>query len=688
MSYQINRLMGVKLKLSYNYAIGKIVQIMQAVYICLKALFYGALNILKFINAYEYGMYIKSGFSLRQFIKSGSYIIDLFVQALRFLQRICPPYKFNDALLGVEITPSDIYICQVNNKNGKDVLAKLACVCMGGKFVSEDILNNPGLYSEGLKKLIRDNKIRARKIAVSLPVSSSIVKVLTIAKMNDAEIDYSLKYGTLWQNLMSKGSPKNYSISYQIIRRNDLHDTMDILLVATRLADIKLYKDIVIKAGLKPIIIDAKSIAMHYALKARTLQSSKPGTILIELGLDENYIMVMGNSRPHIFPMDVSGVERVALFGHNGDTQIIDNLINRYSQKLNAIIASYNKMEIAIAEVRVMSSLPLVGSFVKKLGAKVNDCQVKECSMFDYLYIPDDFIVSKDSIKNNISAWAGAIGMTMFPWRERKEEWREVRKSPMDLCHPEHLRRIALKKIRSFTCLGITAPAYHIQYLRNIILSFFIKKDPSQGLRMTIINIRSTLARLAFHPTNMAMAAAVLSVFMIVKSYHGVIEDARRIASNDVALISVAQKYKEKTAQLVAMRDIVDKMVVLKETAEDISKDGNQQYVLSMYSYLDEILQQGVWLKQLTFTAPSNIEIEGRSLDDAGVVSFLGTMSGSKMFSKMALKHMQSIQERDLYALNSIALKSFVFKGNLSETLPGDYLNKPNLVAGGMGHGG
>ena len=80
----------------------------------------------------------------------------------RILATLRQPGNFislhNETMLGVDITPSCIYVCQVDNKGGNCALTSLASVCMEGKFVGEDILNNPDLYSEYLKELIR--KIR------------------------------------------------------------------------------------------------------------------------------------------------------------------------------------------------------------------------------------------------------------------------------------------------------------------------------------------------------------------------------------------------------------------------------------------------------------------------------------------------------------------------------------------------
>jgi len=575
----------------------------------------------------------------------------------------------DEALLGVDITPSCIYVCQIDNKSAGRTLTSIASVCMPGKFVGEDILNNPDLYSESLKNLIREHKIQTKKVALSLPVSSSIVRVATISKMDDDEISKAVKYGSLWKNLMSKNdSQENYSIFYQVIRRDELSDTMDILLVATKLADINLYKNIVMSSGLMPVVIDAKGLAVHYALKNRNIRDGKEGTLLIEFGLNDNYIMAIGKHSPRIFDMELSAAERSAILGFeaSGNTQTLDAIVKKYAQKIHAISYYYNKAEtgMAISEVYVMSSLPVIDAFIVKLSETLKHYSVKEYSMVDYLFIEDHFYL-KNNNKSNISAWAGSVCMAIFPWHKRCEDWIEIQQSP------------------SFGTV------------------YFHHNDEIDGLHDVSINVgtfepaqasnknnKSTLARCASYPNIMALAAAVFSFFMIYNSYHGLIDEKKELASNDVALSTVSVRYQEKTNEISALNSINTKLEGLGQAYVDISKENNQQYVLSMYNYLNTVLQQGVWLKELSFNAPNNIQIDGRSIDDNGAMAFLDTMNGSKMFSKMDLKHIQSIRELDLYAQNSTELKSFHLKGSLSDTLPGEYLKKPNMVAGGMEHGG
>lgn len=577
----------------------------------------------------------------------------------------------DNSMLGVDITPSCIYVCQIDNKGAGSTLTGLASVCMEGKFVSEDIVKDPNLYSESLRKLLAENKIQARKVAVSLPVSSSIVRVATISKMDDIDIRSAIKFGSLWQNIMNRSdSPDNYSIFYQVIRREKDSETMDILVVATKLAEINLYRDIIRNSGLKPVIVDAKTMALHYALKNKASAHTKHATVLIEFGLENNYIMLISDEKPIVLDVVISDAERAAILGENANKNpaMVNGIIYRYKTMLEHMIETYNKNkpEICIENIYVSSALPLIGDFISRLGGMLPNCNINECNVFDNIIIPDNFSISKQNAENNISAWAAAIGMAIMPWKNKREEWIEVRKSPIYGIKYLHHYGKGWKLPDLSIKIGSFDP-YEI---------FHIKKLP-------------TLAGLKLQPNLVAASVALFALLMIGNSYRNLLNDEQYAQESlqDVALNNVVNEYNAKASELASLQNFELQMGALKEQAAEIAQDSNQQYVLSMYSYLNNVLQEGVWLKQLTFTAPNTVEMEGRSMNDDGVKTFLSTLDGSQMFSGMALKHLQSISELDLYAQSSASLKSFVLKGNLSDTLPDEYLNKPSVVAGSGNHG-
>ena len=77
---------------------------------------------------------------------------------------------------------------------------------------------------------------------------------------------------SLWENLVQlTDNLDDYSIFHQVINRNSKGNTMDILFVASKLADINNYTNIIKNSGLNPVIIDVKCFALKSGNKVLLL---------------------------------------------------------------------------------------------------------------------------------------------------------------------------------------------------------------------------------------------------------------------------------------------------------------------------------------------------------------------------------------------------------------------------------
>lgn len=565
--------------------------------------------------------------------------------AISYSSNLIHSYHLNDSTaLGMDITEQCIYVCQLENHVDHRTLTSYSSVCMEGKFIGGEILGK-NIYSVETKKLIDTNQLQNKKIDISLPVANSIIKHATISKMDDTEIRRAIKYGSLWKNLINQeDSCNNYSIFYQIIRREESSETMDILLVATKLENINTYNDLIRKSAIDPIIIDAKNISLDYTLRRRPIQNYKQGTIFIELGLENSYIMVMGEEKPRVFDMPLSRSEQKAILGPdaNANATIMDSLVSRYKARITAIIEAYRRSKrlMVIEDIYISSSAPLINDFTEKLSEHITNCNIMEFSGQDYISINDNFYISNNNNRSLLSKIYDAI----LPTRKRYEEWVEVRKST----------------------------THGVQYFHhyNDITDYAdlpIKIGNFNPERMYLASNKSTMARTTRYPYYFAIAASVIAAFITFKSYCDANLIAKQLSGRDFELSTVKAQYTERITEIANLSELIDNMDNISAISADINIQNNQDYVIAIYNYLDTALQQGVWLKQLNFTAPNDVEIEGRSLDDSGALSFLSSLNNNKVFSKVSLKHMQSLNERDIYSQETIPLKSFLFEGKISK---------------------
>ena len=210
-----------------------------------------------------------------------------------------------EEILGVELANKEIRLVQVSsNKANQWVLDKLY---IHPVEVSDDStpIENADKFSEELKLAIQKYKISSPNVAISIPVTSAIIRVVTAPLMNDEELGKAIETNSLWENLVQlTDNLEDYSIFHQVINRNQKDNTMDILFVASKLTDINSYTSIIKNAGLNPVIIDVKCFALKSAVDQSNQLTNRPEdanlTAVLEFGLDENYLMILYDNNPII----------------------------------------------------------------------------------------------------------------------------------------------------------------------------------------------------------------------------------------------------------------------------------------------------------------------------------------------------------------------------------------------------
>ena len=153
-----------------------------------------------------------------------------------------------EEVVGVDIGPSGIRLLQLSQTEKEEwIVEKLTA-----RHVDrvEDIKVSQGPFVEAIKIGLESGKFTTTNAAVSLPVSSSIVKVIAMPLMSDLEMKNAIEFNSLWENLTQlPGTIDEYSIFHQVIRKDSSSNMMDVLFVASKLSDVNAYIDIVKQAG-------------------------------------------------------------------------------------------------------------------------------------------------------------------------------------------------------------------------------------------------------------------------------------------------------------------------------------------------------------------------------------------------------------------------------------------------------
>jgi len=269
-----------------------------------------------------------------------------------------------EEIAGLDMTREAVRVAQVSqDKEEKWILDKFSYRSLDQEKISENLLEHKDYLSEEIELAMANAKITTKNVALSIPVTSAIIRVVTSPLMTDDELQKAIETDSLWDNLVQLTDNLNdYSIFHQIINRNSKNNTMEILFVASKLADVNAYSSIVKKAGLNPVIMDVRCFTLknaHDNTKYKLI-TDKGNSAILELGIEENYIMIIHNNIPVITDIFLRPQEKQHLLEVISDQIPTDAgaVIRRYAMQIKQAITDYeSKYENKITSIQVVSSL-------------------------------------------------------------------------------------------------------------------------------------------------------------------------------------------------------------------------------------------------------------------------------------------------------------------------------------------
>ena len=283
-----------------------------------------------------------------------------------------------EEVIGVELTNKEIRLAQINsNKSNQWVLEKFYTHPIDLPDETS-VLDNAEKVTTELNLAIQKSKVDVKNVAISIPVTSAIIRVVTAPLMKEEELQKAIETNSLWENLVQLTDDLNdYSVFHQIISRNPKSNTMEILFVASKLSDVNSYSSIVKKAGLNPVIMDVKCFTLKNAFDNTLKIENKINNALLEIGTEDNYLIIVHDNIPVITDIFLRTNEKEALANYSGSIQSGENdatnVIRRYSLQLKQALGDYEgKYGTKINNIKVISNLnnieELIPAFKKITG--------------------------------------------------------------------------------------------------------------------------------------------------------------------------------------------------------------------------------------------------------------------------------------------------------------------------------
>ena len=269
-----------------------------------------------------------------------------------------------EEIAGLDITKEAVRVAQVSqDRDEKWILDKFSYRLLDQEVINDNVLEQKDYLAAEIELALSNAKITSKNVALSIPVTSAIIRVVTSPLMSDDELQKAIETDSLWENLVQLADNLNdYSIFHQIINRNSKNNTMEILFVASKLADVNAYSSIVKKAGLNPVIMDVRCFTLKNAHDNTKFKSitDKGNSAILELGIDENYMMIIHNNIPVITDIFLRPQEKEYLINIKSEqiSSEAEAVIRRYAMQIKQAITDYeSKYENKITSIQVVSSL-------------------------------------------------------------------------------------------------------------------------------------------------------------------------------------------------------------------------------------------------------------------------------------------------------------------------------------------
>ena len=498
-----------------------------------------------------------------------------------------------EEILGVELSNKEIRLVQVSsNKANQWVLDKLYIHPVDITDDSSPI-ENADKFTEELRLAIQKYKISSPNVAISITVTSAIIRVVTAPLMKDEELEKAIETNSLWENLVQlTDNLEDYSIFHQVINRNQKDNTMDILFVASKLTDINSYTSIIKNAGLNPVIIDVKCFALKSAVDQSNQLTNRAEdanlTAVLEFGLDENYLMILYDNNPIITDIFIRGQDRKIL-QESQDAEEKEGLVRRYITQVKQAIQDFEtKYEKRIRNVKVVSDISNVEEYLGNFRKNLMNVGFNTFDPTEGLKIPSQFQQVLDN-KDNRSYLSTSIGLAfrkldVFGYYKFVTAVKNINLLPD---RSNVMKQKKMKAISGFAFKGITAAVAAI-YLVLFGLSFW--------------NIFSYNAKL--------------------KDYNNVLAEH---------------------AKSVKQKKVVSKELKLMNTTLKLSRTlkSNKELTYRILAQVASSVPKRVRFDQVEFNGSNTVTIQGVAASDQDILKFIENLSKQKLVKQASLSSMR-----------------------------------------------
>ena len=496
-----------------------------------------------------------------------------------------------EEIAGIDISREAIRVSQVSgDKENGFILDKFSYRSLDQEKLAEDILENKDYLSEEIQLALSNAKITTTNVAISIPVSSAIIRVVSSPLITDEELNKAIETDSLWENLVQLGENLNeYSIFHQIINRDEKKQTMEILFVASKLTDINNYSSLIKKCGLNPVIVDVRCFTLKNSFDNtiyKNVNANNDSTIL-EIGSEENYLMIIHNDTPIITDIFLRQPEKELLTSlsdsgeSNAEAQAV---VRRYAMQLRQALSDYEgKYQNKINNIQVISSLDNIEHVIPEFKKNLPTVGFKLFDPLENVSVPA-YNTDKVELRNK-STLASVMGL-------------------------------AFRKLDIFGYYKFVTAVKNINLLPN-------RDSLKKTAKLKFLS--------GFAAKGLASAIAVIYVILSIYSYF-------QIQSNKTLLVNASNVQIEYDNLNNQFQKFNSKLIEMKlSLALGDMINTNQMETYRALAQVARSVPARVQFTKMIFDGEDVIKIEGKAFSDQDILNFINNLNAKKLVKQASL---------------------------------------------------
>lgn len=511
-------------------------------------------------------------------------------------------------VIGVEIQPDMIRICQAvqDNITSKWKISKISSTQVLNTYNYESLSKNKHLYVKALKESFKDNKITNKNIAISIPASMAIIKVVSLPLMTPQNLEKATRIESFWKNLVQlSGDLKDYSMFYRVIEEHKASKEMDVLFVACKNDDLNLYRNIAEEAGMNVVVADIGCFSINNLSKLKEDKSNET-EVYLKIGKDENYLQVLEENKPYIYDIFVPENEKAYL----NEYLEHQTFQQRFTAQVKHILTKHeDNFQSNISKIHIISDEKQISQFTKSLDNNLDKISVTEADLFKNIKLRKS-IRDNDEFNENRSAWAVSAGL-------------------------------ATRNIQIFD----NDDKKSISETTNLLPEADLIKEKLKS---------------DFYSKVIIGSVALLSVLFVLT--FGIYSYGKY--KNNIIKITefnrLNKQYSEKQKLFDEINNAsgsLNKLVKLRKNLPS-----NQAIIIQSFEEISRNIPEGIWLEKIKINKKHELEISGKSFGERNIIKFSKTFENSGNISDINIGSMKTVT-----AESGRLIKEFIINGKLGD---------------------